>query len=515
MVNAAAAASSIFVTYFANWAQYHVAPYGPYTPDKLAPIAGRLDVINYAFAYFDPSTFALTQPEPKDHTFYTEINAMKSSNPSLKVVLSVGGWNFPSAHFSSMVSTYVLPSLFALQLHVQSTHHRTPLPSSFSSFGRPANRALFIASVKSNMATYGFDGVDIDWEYPCSPPRTDYVKFSCTKVTPSSDAGGGANGTAACGRDTAGLLALFTELRTALGADAIITTASQAGVKNAALWDLKAMSTPLSWFNVMSYDYTVSDVDGSFRTAPNSPLYSPTTTPMIEQGSINTTVAFYLSEGVPASKIVVGTALYAHTWYVPGATSTPGFGANGTVQGACCGAFKTTFGAKFGKGSQLCGTYMYSEVIAAGFDVTHDAETNTDIGYMHAASGDAWTAAGVWASFTTVETSNKIASWAVSKGLLGVMAFDSSMDTIDFDTGTPTYKYMNGIADALGKPQPSPTPPGPTPPGPTPPGPSPSPPAPGQCKSISPQASDAWCNANCHHQPPNCPASLCECTPAK
>ena len=124
MVNAAAAASSIFVTYFANWAQYHVAPYGPYTPDKLAPIAGRLDVINYAFAYFDPSTFALTQPEPKDHTFYTEINAMKSSNPSLKVVLSVGGWNFPSAHFSSMVSTYVLPSLFALQLHVQSTHHR-------------------------------------------------------------------------------------------------------------------------------------------------------------------------------------------------------------------------------------------------------------------------------------------------------------------------------------------------------------------------------------------------------
>ena len=35
-----------------------------------------------------------------------------------------------------------------------------------------------------------------------------------------------------------------------------------------------------------------------------------------------------------------------------------------------------------------------------------------------------------------------------------------------------------------------------------------------QCHSISPQASDAWCNENCHHQPPNCPASLCECMPA-
>merc|ERR1739848_140819 len=31
------------------------------------------------------------------------------------------------------------------------------------------------------------------------------------------------------------------------------------------------------------------------------------------------------------------------------------------------------------------------------------------------------------------------------------------------------------------------------------------------CHSISPQASDDWCNSNCNYKPPNCPSSLCSC----
>ena len=32
------------------------------------------------------------------------------------------------------------------------------------------------------------------------------------------------------------------------------------------------------------------------------------------------------------------------------------------------------------------------------------------------------------------------------------------------------------------------------------------------CHSISPRATNEWCNANCNHLPPNCPASLCKCS---
>lgn len=35
------------------------------------------------------------------------------------------------------------------------------------------------------------------------------------------------------------------------------------------------------------------------------------------------------------------------------------------------------------------------------------------------------------------------------------------------------------------------------------------------CHSISPSVTDQWCESNCHHSPPNCPADLCVCgTPA-
>eukprot|EP00666_Eupelagonemidae_sp_cell4sb_P006382 gene6382-23304_t len=31
------------------------------------------------------------------------------------------------------------------------------------------------------------------------------------------------------------------------------------------------------------------------------------------------------------------------------------------------------------------------------------------------------------------------------------------------------------------------------------------------CRAVSPAASDAWCDANCNHAPPTCPANLCAC----
>ena len=35
-----------------------------------------------------------------DDKFIASIVNMKSSNPKLKVIASVGGWNFPSSYFS-------------------------------------------------------------------------------------------------------------------------------------------------------------------------------------------------------------------------------------------------------------------------------------------------------------------------------------------------------------------------------------------------------------------------------
>ena len=72
--------------------------------------------------------------------------------------MSVGGWNFPSEYFSKMASS-------------------------------ADSRAKFVKSVKSWMTRFGAAGIDIDWEYPCSAPREDPVKISCSKFQHVSDAG--------------------------------------------------------------------------------------------------------------------------------------------------------------------------------------------------------------------------------------------------------------------------------------------------------------------------------------
>merc|ERR1712110_1290365 len=116
--------------------------------------------------------------------------------------------------------------------------------------------------------------------------------------------------------------------------------------------------------------------------------------------------------------IMVGVALYGHTWYTPGLTGSQWqkFGVPATIQGQCCGAFKQTYGAKFGIGSQLCGTLMVSEINDAQPQVFTDTVSNTRIGY---------TSEGVWISYDDETTAPAKAALVKSKGLRGVFVFDT------------------------------------------------------------------------------------------
>lgn len=235
--------------YFVNWAQYRASPY-TYKPDKLQPIVSKVDHLMYAFAKFDDS-FNIQYVEYDDGTLIPEVIAYKQQNPNLKVLISIGGWTFPSAMFSKMASSQ-------------------------------ANRAAFIASVKQFISKNGFDGVDIDWEYPCSKARTDYVKIQCSNIKLVNDAGG------KCPDDTDNFLSLVQELRQALG-NMMITVASSAASKDWVNLHLKEMSQYVDYWHVMTYDYTVSDISDSSTTAPNSPLYIPPSATGAVQWSVNYT----------------------------------------------------------------------------------------------------------------------------------------------------------------------------------------------------------------------------------
>jgi hypothetical protein len=71
---------------------------------------------------------------------YKSAVALKSQNPGLRVMLAIGGWNEGGKKYSQM---------------------------SFS----PESRRRFIKSAVDLLADNGFDGLDLDWEYPGATDR--------------------------------------------------------------------------------------------------------------------------------------------------------------------------------------------------------------------------------------------------------------------------------------------------------------------------------------------------------
>jgi len=302
----------------------------------------------------------------------------------------------------------------------------------------------FITSAKSWLSQYNADGIDIDWEYPCSPPRSDPVEISCTDFRVVNDAGGH------CPSDTTNLVTFLKAVKESFGSQYLLTFASQAAKANEDNMNLKNATPYVDMWHIMSYDYTVSDLpDADAATmSPNAPLNNPTGGLAM---SISSTVNDYVAAGVPLNKIMIGLPYYGHAWYQPslvGGTSWQKFGNKGIIQGKCCGPFAQTYGAQYGKGCQLCGTMMYSEIEAAKPTVYYDTTSQSTIGFWNSTGADGWTAAGTWISYNDKQSVTAITNYAKSKGLSGVFFFDTSMDSIS--NGQFTYELTNAIADTLG-----------------------------------------------------------------
>ena len=138
-------------------------------------------------------------------------------------------------------------------------------------------RRAFVENLFHFCIDNGYDGADIDWEYP--PPS---IQTYTTK--------------------------LFLELREAFSAAApplLLSIASPSmDWNNSYNWTV--MNEILDWVGVMTYDYYGSWTP---KAGPNSPLYGTLST--TDQGWIDRSVNHYINEkGVPPSKLCIGTPFY-------------------------------------------------------------------------------------------------------------------------------------------------------------------------------------------------------------
>jgi chitinase len=234
--------------------------------------ADLLTVVNYAFLNITPTgecvlgdSYADVQKVyPGDstdaaavHGSFHQLQLLKQSHPSLKVLLSVGGWTW-STYFSDAALT-------------------------------DASRAHFAQSCAALVTTYGFDGLDVDWEYP---------------------GGGGL----AAGRpeDTQNYTKLLAALRTVLGTK-LLTIAAPAGPTQIGKIEIGKVAQLVDWVNVMAYDF-----HGSFEPHTNfgAPLAADPADTGANAAALNVTAALHswLDGGTPPSKLVAGMPLYGYGW---------------------------------------------------------------------------------------------------------------------------------------------------------------------------------------------------------
>lgn len=176
---------------------------------------------------------------------------MKSQNPALKVMLSLGGWG--GCEKCSDV------------------------------FGSEAGRKEFAASVKSVSDYFKTDGIDLDWEYPA------IAGFPGHRFRPE---------------DKKNFTALLAEIRNANGQNFEISFAAggfTSYIDSAVEW--KEVIRYADFINIMSYDL----VHGfSVTSGHHTPLYS---TPQ-QTESTDHAVQMLLQKGVPPNQLVIGAAFY-------------------------------------------------------------------------------------------------------------------------------------------------------------------------------------------------------------
>lgn len=252
--------------YYASWSAY-----SGYTPDKI-PVQ-KLTHINYAFANIGDDFKIKMGDSYIDPTNFTKLKEIKKLNPNLKTIISVGGWEW-SDKFSVLSST-------------------------------EANRNTFSQSVLAFIQANGFDGVDIDWEYPVSGGKVGNIKSPNDKYN---------------------FTLLMQSLRDTLvnssdGTKYIVSFAGGASSGYAANVEMDKLKNIVDYGIVMTYDiHGPWDGYSDF----NAPLYNPVETSPQYKWSVNSSVNAWVLKGMPTSQILLGVPFYGYKYN--GVTAGSNFG---------------------------------------------------------------------------------------------------------------------------------------------------------------------------------------------
>ncbi|RDB24966.1 Chitotriosidase-1 [Hypsizygus marmoreus] len=327
--------------------------------DKMYPEGipiGAYTHLNFAFAFIDPSSFKVAPMSSDDPALYSRFTALKNTNPGLETWISIGGWSMNDPE--------------------------QPTATTFSDLaGSSDAQSRFFASTLSFLETYGFDGVDLDWEYPVAPERS------------GKDA------------DFENYVTFLQNFRNALhssGHTYGLTITIPSSFWYMQHFDVVEIEKTIDWFNIMSYD-----LHGTWDST--NKFLGPFIASHTNLTEIDNALSLLWRNNIKPENVVLGLGFYGRSFTLadPSCT-TPG----------CV----FTSGARAGECTQSVGTLSFAEIqriVAKGATVTTDEAAAVKMVVYDTDQ---------WVSYDDEETFKLKIDYANSHCLGGTMVWAASTD---------------------------------------------------------------------------------------
>lgn len=286
---------------------------------------------------------------------------LKKKNRKFKVLLSIGGWTY-SPKFPPIAAT-------------------------------EAGRQKFASSAVKLVGDWGFDGIDIDWEYPANAAEAQNFVLLLQTCRQAFDT---------------------YAAQYAPGYHFLITIASPAGPTNYANMDMAAMDPWIDSWNLMAYDYAGSWDSTSGHQAN---IYSNPQNPTATKFSTEQAIRDYIVAGIPSNKIMMGLPLYGRSFEATG-------GIGQTYNGV-------------GPGTIQSGVWLYKNLPKAGATEIYDNTAKASYSYDSSSQE--------LISYDNVASAIQKSQYLLNKGLGGAVFWEASGDA------TGAQSLVHTLASQMGK----------------------------------------------------------------
>nr|QFZ95574.1 imaginal disc growth factor [Oligotricha striata] len=370
-------------------------------PSDLDPALSFCTHLVYGYAGVTADSHKLTSLNTnldldQGHANYRIITQLKRKFPALKVLLSVGGDSDTDdkEKYLTLVET-------------------------------PEARTAFINSAVVILKNYGFDGLDLAWEFPKNKPKKIRGTFGSIWHGFKKVFSGDSILDEKAEEHKAGFAKLVQETKNALRPDNLLLSVSVLPNVNSSLFfDTHAIMNSVDYVVLDGFDYLTPERNPK-EADYTGPLYE-----LLERNpeyNVNSLVSWWLRNGISGSKIVLGMPTYARAWKMTSDSAISGVPPL-VVEGP----------APEGPYTKQEGLLSYAEVCTKLSNPNNPKGIHTHLRKVTDPSKRYGTYAfripddngdnGIWVGYEDPDTAGNKAGYIRAKGLGGIAIHDLSLD---------------------------------------------------------------------------------------